>query len=287
MKVLIINIDSKIPNLALKKIEKYHLLRGNDVYWDYPLMVNIVDKIYVSAIYSWNKNKAKEYECYPIAEIGGPGFDISKKLPPKIDNIKLRINIGFTTRGCIRKCPFCIVPLKEGKLKREDHISDIWDGKSDTIELLDNNWLADKEWFFENSNFLIKHKIKLKENGMDLRLVDEDIADQLSKIKWAKQPHWAWDNLQDESIVESKIKLLKKCGVRKGMIYILTGFNTTFQEDIYRRNKIIGWGYDCFVMIYNKKKDRLLQQFARWNNRYFFKNITFEEYLQHKNYKEV
>ena len=51
-KILLINIDSKkIPNLALKKIEKYHLDRGDEVMWDMPLFAHLSDKIYVSCIF--------------------------------------------------------------------------------------------------------------------------------------------------------------------------------------------------------------------------------------------
>jgi hypothetical protein len=34
MKVLLLDIDSKIPNLALKKIEKYHIDKGDEVIWN-------------------------------------------------------------------------------------------------------------------------------------------------------------------------------------------------------------------------------------------------------------
>lgn len=54
MKILIIDIDSKIPNLALKKIEKYHSDRGDEVIWNNELMQYSSDKIYVSCIFSWN-----------------------------------------------------------------------------------------------------------------------------------------------------------------------------------------------------------------------------------------
>jgi len=60
VKVLLIDIDSKIENLALKKIEKYHLDKGDEVVWNFPLMP--VDKTYVSCIFSWNADKCRE--CY-------------------------------------------------------------------------------------------------------------------------------------------------------------------------------------------------------------------------------
>ena len=127
MKILLINIDSTKPNLALKKIEKYYKDKGNDVVWDFPLMASTVDKIYVSAIYTWNKDMCKEWEGR--AEIGGSGYDLKKKLPPEIDKVKPKINWGFTTRGCIRKCPFCIVSEKEGDVNVVGDIYDIWNGE--------------------------------------------------------------------------------------------------------------------------------------------------------------
>ena len=129
-KISIINIDSKIPNLALKKIEKYHLDKGDEVIWDFPLIPS--DKTYVSIVFSWNKEQAKQY---PGADIGGSGYDLKKKLPPEIDKIKPRINLGFTTRGCLRKCYFCIVPEKEGVVRTEGDIYDLWDGKSKELTI--------------------------------------------------------------------------------------------------------------------------------------------------------
>ena len=57
MKVLIIDIDSRIPNLALKKIEKYYLDKGDEVIWNLPLAKDIVDKIYVRCVFTKNKDK--------------------------------------------------------------------------------------------------------------------------------------------------------------------------------------------------------------------------------------
>jgi len=83
MKVLLINLDSKIPNLALHKIEMYHKLQGHEIIWNNDLFCNSVDKIYVSNVFILNKEKAKFYTQY-YAEIGGTGWDIYKKLPDEI-----------------------------------------------------------------------------------------------------------------------------------------------------------------------------------------------------------
>ena len=148
MKILLINIDSTKPNLALKKIEKYHKDKGDEIVWDFPLMAAWADKIYVSAIYTWSKDKCGEWEGR--AEIGGSGYDLKKTLPPEIENVRPRINMGFTTRGCVRRCPFCIVSEKEGGIRAVGDIYDIWDGRSKEVELLDNNILALPDHFEKN-----------------------------------------------------------------------------------------------------------------------------------------
>ena len=138
MKILIVDIDSKIPNLALAKICKYHQDKGDKIYYDMPLIQT--DKIYVSCVFTKNRHKAEQWEGK--AEIGGSGYNLTTTLPPEIENIKPHINLGFTTRGCIRNCEFCIVPKKEGKIRIVGELLDLWDGKAKDIAVLDNNILA-------------------------------------------------------------------------------------------------------------------------------------------------
>ena len=116
MKVLLINIDSVIPNLALHKIAKYHSDRGDEVIWDFPLLASQCGKTYVACVFSKNRNSvAATWDG--IAEIGGSCWDLNTELPPEIESQKPRINLGFTMRGCVRKCDFCIVHKKEGKAR--------------------------------------------------------------------------------------------------------------------------------------------------------------------------
>ena len=120
MKILVVNIDSTIKNLALQKIVMYHKSKGHRVRQinddlPYSLLRESYDKVYVSCIFSWNKEHCKKWEG--IADIGGSGYSLTKELPPEIDAMNPKINMGFATRGCIRKCYFCIVPKKEGKIK--------------------------------------------------------------------------------------------------------------------------------------------------------------------------
>jgi len=285
MEVLLINIDSKMPNLALKKIEKYHLDQGNEVIWDMPLARSIVDKIYVSCIFERNKKKCYDYEDDPKCLIGGSGYDLAITLPEEIESIKLHINLGFTTRGCIRHCEFCIVPEKEGKIRIVGDLLDLWDGKSKDIILLDNNILALPKHFKLICKQARENKIRLDFNqGLDCRLLDRDIVNELKSIRH-QELHFAFDDLSYFDEVDKAITLLRKNGINRCTWLMLTGFDTTFEEDLFRANYLRSRNQVAYVMRYNNSKRKDLIPLSRWvNNRAWFRSITWEEFLE-RNYK--
>lgn len=279
MKVLLINIDSTKPNLALKKIEKYHKDRGDEVIWDFPLMADNMDKIYVSVIYTWNKNKCREWEGR--AEIGGSGYDLKKTLPPEIENVKPKINWGFTTRGCIRTCPFCLVPKKEGRITVVGDIYNIWDGQSKEIELLDNNILALPDHFEKIWDQIKKENLKIRENGLDIRLLDKVNARILNSVRHYEY-HFAFDNMKDEDFVIKGIELLQSAGIKESTFYVLVGFNTAIEEDLHRLNLLRKLKQSTFVQRYNFIKKPIYIQIARWANQHgIFRKMTFEQFLRH------
>jgi radical SAM superfamily enzyme YgiQ (UPF0313 family) len=283
------DIDSKIPNLALKKIEKYHLDRNDKVIWNNELFQSWADKTYISIIFDWNKDKAKQF---PNAEIGGSGYSLTKRLPSEIEKVKPRINIGFTTRGCIRNCQFCIVPKKEGKIRIEGDIYDIWDGKSPEIELLDNNIMGLSRHFEKIWGQIKKEKLKLRENGLDIRLLNKDNVKILSSIKHYDY-HFAFDNLSDEKNVKKGIKLLVENGIKKSCFYVIVGFNTTFEEDLYRLNIIRNLNQNAYLQrfYYKKNKDIRHTALARWVNQFhIFRGMTWEQFInrpENKSYKDM
>jgi len=62
------------------------------------------------------------------------------------------------------------------------------------------------------------------------------------------------------------------------MCFMLAGFNTTFEEDMYRFIKLNEMGIRPYVMVYNEKIDIRLKHFERWVNSMVFKKCTWEEY---------
>lgn len=287
MNILLVQTDGKMPNLSLMHLSTYHKNKGDKVFLN--KCVYRPDKIYVSCIFSWNKPRAlmmrkNLFDCE--VEFGGYALN-NTTLPPEIEHNMPDYNLygvdysmGFTSRGCIRNCPFCIVPKKEGRIKNNAPITEFLYPNHKKLILLDNNFLASEKWE-ENLQFVIDNKLEVNFNqGLDIRLINEKNAKILSDTKFrnwhfkGRQIHFAWDLPETEKQVERGIQILNDTGInsRSLMFYILCGFNTTFLQDMYRFKRLWEWGVCPFVMIYNNRKDiSILRHFARWVNKRIYK----------------
>lgn len=276
--ILLIDEDSKEGNLYLMQLSTYHKQKGDKVFlneWNNP------DKVYIGCLFKKNRAKALgRAKLFPKAEIeiGGTGINYSQgdlkisKFKPDYDLYPSDKCMGRTTWGCIRNCSWCCVNQKEGKFKRWQRISDFFDERFDTVYLLDNNILADKRWFFENILFIQDHGLKIKEGGMDIRLLTPEIAKKLRELNFDGLLHFAWDQMKDKIKVLEGIRILKEIGfdTRKEIsLYILTNYNTTKEEDIYRCEVLRNLDVNPFVMVYedNKKAEKWYKKLARQVNR--------------------
>ena len=103
----------------------------------------------------------------------------------------------------------------------------------------------------------------------------------LKSIKHVGNIHFAWDNIRDEKTIVKAIDILKDAGfnVRSNVsFYVLVGYNSSFEEDLYRCNRLRELGTNPFIMKYHTR-DKRLNNLARWANRkWLFWSIPFEEY---------
>jgi radical SAM superfamily enzyme YgiQ (UPF0313 family) len=245
MRVGLIQVDGKLPNLALMKLSAWHKSQGDEVifpYDYYDMFVGQVDKVYAAVVFDWNRKQAAEYAKLG-AVVGGTGWDLKTSLPIEIESIKpdydlygIDYGFGFTARGCIRNCQFCVVPRKEGFIKEVAMPAELVNSKSKELILLDNNFLASPLWR-EKSQQIIDMKIKVDfTQGLDIRLVDDEKAELLAAMKHRKRIHFAFDSLDIEKEIRRGIELLLSQGINHDRLsfYVLVNFNSTIEQDLKR-----------------------------------------------------
>lgn len=314
-RVGLIDFDGKIPNLVLMKISSYYKNMGAEVHlamFPYIQFPKNIDKVYCSVLFTWNKQKASTLTAiYQNIEFGGTGWDEKIKLPAEIEQCvpdytlytaadlvnrikgimtkerRLRkatelcdMGVGFTARGCVRNCSFCVVPKKEGKLHQCSDITHLINHESNKITLLDNNFTADPYRLDKLEEIRQRNLIIDISQGIDVRLLDEPTAIALSKIKHLRSIHYAWDLIEHEQAVIEGIRLLSKyIKPYRQMCFMLVGYNTTFEEDYYRFIRLTELNVAPYVMIYNKEGTLQLHHFARWVNGRVYKADSWDNYL--------
>ncbi len=286
MKIGLKQIDGKWANLALMKISAWHKAQGDQVEWFSPLWKH--DRVYASKIFVDSPDDG--YLLKGTIK-GGSGYDLQTKLPDEIEQMfpdysiypDVEYAIGYTTRGCPRKCPFCIVPQKEGKLKVVGDIYDFWNGQK-RIRLLDSNLTAAPLEHFEKITEQCKSEnIKVDfSQGLDLRLLRNEHCLALKGIRVDGvncQIHFAWDRLEDEPQILRGLTIFgSHFPLNRAMLYVLIGFDTSPEQDMYRVDKLREIGVDSFVMPFDRK-DSYQKRFARWvNHKAIFKSVSWKDY---------
>lgn len=285
MKIGLKQVDGKWSNLALMKIAAYHKSIGDKVEWYGGRFFEPYDRVYASKVFTFTTDDCRLPE--PTIR-GGSGYNLTTVLSPKIEAMfpdysiypKNRYAVGYTTRGCCRKCPFCIVPEKEGKLQVTGDLLSFWSGQSE-VRMLDNNLTAAPISHFERLMEQFRtYKLSVDfSQGLDLRLLKPAHCQSLKGVRLTKRVHFAWDNMADEYKILSGLSLFTSYfSPNKVMVYVLIGFNTTEAQDLHRINTLRAANIDPFVMPFNPN-NTYQKHLARWvNHKAIFKSTTWEQY---------
>lgn len=152
--VVLYDIDSKIPNLALMKISSYYKRLGYEAVLSKKIELIPGTKYYASTIFHTPNSLAKVAHLQNLygdhIDIGGSGLNLNKRLPPAIETCfpdyslypSANSAIGFITRGCNKRCDFCLVPAKEGQLRKVASFDDFVRTNQKNVILLDDNLLS-------------------------------------------------------------------------------------------------------------------------------------------------
>lgn len=329
MKIGIIDADlisrkkHRFPNLACMKISAYHKSLGHDT--ELLLSYNEIpnyDKVFVSKVFT-DTHVPDGVLSLPWVEHGGTGFfyDKAPPLPAEIEHTMpdyslydefvmglledgasraelkyyLDYSIGFTTRGCIRGCSFCVNKNYRACLKHSP-VSEFLDPSRKYICLLDDNILACRDWreIFEELNATGK-RFQFKQ-GMDERLLTDEKCEVIFNSRWIGDYIFAFDNIKDQRLIERKLQLMRKHTDTVPKFYVFCGFNhnqpDTYPDgfwqhdirDVFERVRVlISYQALPYIMRYADYKKSpyrgMYDTIARWCNQpSFIKKKSFREF---------
>lgn len=324
MKIGIIDADllnknrHRFPNLACMKISGFYKEQGHEVelLTDYD-RVSFYDRVFVSKVFT-DTIVPVEVLNLPNVEYGGTGFffdkaprlpeeiehhfpdydlysDIAKTLKKKDASYYTDYSIGFTTRGCVRGCSFC-VNQNYKKCSLHSPVSEFVDPNRPYIFLLDDNVLACPQWkqIFEDLNATGK-KFRFNQ-GMDERLLTDEKCEVIFNSNWIGDFIFAFDNIKDEKIIVKKLDMIRKHTDKICKFYLLTGYNHDDPDhydldfwvqdivDLFKRIRIL-MEHQClpYVMRYQDYKlspyRGMYVTIARWCNQpSFFKKMSFRQF---------
>ena len=203
--------------------------------------------------------------------------------------------IGFLTRGCFRKCKFC-VNQKYDHVFCHSPLSEFYSGKEKKICLLDDNFLGCPQWKSLLEELIATGKPFKFKQGLDERLLTDEKCKLLFSANYDGDYTFAFDNVSDYDLIHKKLKLIRKYASEKKSIkfYVLVGFSSTDAQDIENAFKRISLllQYRClpYVMRYQDKnyspwkesKYRgLYIAIARWGNQpSIVKKMSFRQFCE-------
>lgn len=334
MKIGIIDADlisrkkHRFPNLACMKISAWHKEQGNDVtlLLSYDEIENY-DKVFLSKVFTDTLVPDGITELSWV-EYGGTGFfyDKAPPLPPEIEHHKpdyhlydefvshliatgtkpkelqyyTDYSIGFTTRGCIRGCSFCVNKNYRACLLHSP-VEEFLDSDRKYICCLDDNILSCRDWrtVFDQLNATGK-RFQFKQ-GMDERLLTDEKCEVIFGSKWIGDYIFAFDNIKDRRLVERKLELMGRHTDKTPKFYVFCGYNhhepDTYPEgfweqdirDVFERVRVL-MSYKAlpYIMRYKDYKHSpyrgMYDTIARWCNQpSFIKKKSFREFCFHTN----
>lgn len=234
-----LNRRDKFPNYALMKISAYHKARGDTVEWFTAMESHLYDKVYSSKVFDFTP----ENPYLPENTIkGGTGYGIFNELPEEIDNMfpdysiypECDYAIGFLTRGCVNKCPWCYVPQKEGDIRPYRGWQDVVRKDTKKLTLMDNNILA-CEHGIQQLRELAETDYRIDINqAMSVFLVTPEVADILSKIKWQRYIRFAVDHKSQVEGIKKAAQLLKERGIPNSKLFLYCLLTEDLEDDLYR-----------------------------------------------------
>jgi len=253
--VLLIDVDGRLPNLALMKLSTHYRSKGHKVWLGKrDCFMGGPDRVYASTLFyappSERRNHRLRRHYGDKLTLGGTGTDIALRLPDTVEALRPDYGlypelgdraIGFITRGCPFTCPFCVVPPKEGKPRQVSDLNALLEGgRRQKLILLDDNILShpDADRFLTE---MADRGIMVNfTQTLDLRLIDRDRAQLIRRIHCANTRftrsnfHFSLNHSRNLEVVARKYRLFDFKPRHNVEFVCMYGYDTTLEEDVDR-----------------------------------------------------
>jgi len=251
--VALVQVDGSLPNLALMKLARHYREHGREVVLTKgATRVKGVDVAYASAIFtatSATRRLQTLRQWYGEGlVVGGSGIDLARRLHPDVEAVPADFSLypelgdralGFLTRGCPFRCPFCLVPLKEGPPHQVSDFDSLLQGRNKLI-LLDDNLLAhpQADAFLEE---MVRREIQVNfTQTLDLRFVNRTMATLIRRVRSSNtrftRPvlHFSLNDARRLEGVREKYDLFGFKASDHVEFVCMYGYDTTLEEDVTR-----------------------------------------------------
>jgi len=318
------------PNIALGKLSRWHKQQGDTVEWAQPhrQMVQtdlfgepvvapgdkVYDIIYASKVFNFTPDFNRHRYAAREWHFGGTGYDVHSQLPPEVDRLQPDYSIypgirpdtafGFLTRGCPNKCPWCVVPKKEGAIHPYMDCDEIAIEGRKKLVLMDNNILAAGDYAKQQMRKIIERGYRVDFNqAIDARLMTEEFAEIMARMKWIdRRIRFGCDTSAQIKHCEQAMLMLNEAGFH-GEYFIYIMLNDDFQESYGR---IDYWSWRSKESRRKRLPQRIyphsqpyrdpmktVHEFPQWqkdvthwvNNRALFHTMPFPDFEPRKGFK--
>lgn len=290
MRIGLVDVDGhRFPNLALMKLSAWHKAQGDCVEFADP-MFGRYDRVYMSKVFTFTPDCPDYYPCEVVR--AGTGYkDYTTVLPEEVEHIcpdyslySVREAYGFLTRGCVNRCPWCVVPHKEGGIRPASPIREFIGNRRQAV-LLDNNVLA-SDFGLEQIEEIVRMGIAVDFNqGLDARRAAADpyILDLLARVKWMRYIRFACDRRAQLEPVIKCVEELGKRGVKRYRFFVYC-LVQDIDDALFRINTFRKMNINPFAQPYrdfdnNIKPTKEQRRLANWcNKKTCFYGCEFKDY---------
>ena len=289
MRIGLIAVDghSGFPNLALMKLSAWHKAQGDMVEWWSGF--TRYDRVYMSKVFTFTPDFDTVIDAAEIIR-GGTGYRSYEDLPPEVEATfpdyalypRCDCAIGFLTRGCIRRCPWCVVPQKEGDIRPARTWREIRRPDSRKLVFLDNNVLACGHGLAQIEDMIGEPVWVDLNQGLDARLIDRQAAALLARLRWIRFIRMSCDTSAMLPVIRQAAAYLTEAGAAASRLWCYVLVRDV--EDAHRRvTELTEMGVEVFAQPYRDlaggEPTEEQNAFARWCNRKeVFHSCRWEEY---------